>query len=78
MPGNKENQVAEMEELYITNDVQVIDHFAQDGLTPLFAQKVDSWTEEEFKVWCDHHYSVCREPSILGMSNHVMIVGRKR
>lgn len=68
---------SEMEELYIKNNVQMTDHFAQDGLTPLFAQKVDCWTEEEFKVWCDYHYSVCREQSILGMSNHTMIVGRK-
>lgn len=68
---------SEMEELYRSNAVQVIDHFAQDGLTPLFASKVDSWTEKEFKVWCDYHYSVCRETSILGASNHVMIVGRK-
>lgn len=68
---------SEMEELYLSNAVQVIDHFAQDGLTPLFASKVDSWTEEEFKVWCNYHYDVCRENSILGASNHVMIIGRK-
>lgn len=68
---------SEMEELYSSNAVQVIDHFAQDGLTPLFASKVDSWTEEEFKVWCNYHYDVCREKSILGASNHVMIIGRK-
>ncbi len=38
---------------------------------------VDKWDEEQFKVWCDYHYSVCREESILGTSNHVMIVGKK-
>lgn len=69
---------SEMEDLYMKNNVQVIDHFAQDGLTPLFTSKVDSWTEEEFNVWCDYHYNVCREESMLGASNHVMIVGRKK
>ena len=57
--------------------LEITDHFAQDGLTPTFAATVDHWTEEEFKIWCDYHYSVCREESLLGASNHVIIVGRK-
>lgn len=67
----------EMEELYRENALTVVDHFAQDGLTPQFAEKVDKWNDDEFKVWCDYHYSVCREKSLLGASNHVIIVGRK-
>lgn len=55
----------------------MIDHFAQDGLAPLLSQKVDSWNEDKFKTWCDFHYSICREPSILGSSNHVIIIGQK-
>ena len=66
-----------MEQLYQQNNLEIIDHFAQDGLTPTFAGKVDTWNDEEFKIWCDYHYSVCREESLLGASNHVMIVGRK-
>lgn len=69
--------MSEMEQIYTKHQVQVVEHFAQDGLTPLFADQVDSWTEEAFSIWCNYHYSVCREPSILGASNHVMIVGRK-
>ena len=67
----------EMEALYQKNGVEVIDHFAQDGATPHFAQKVDGWNEEQFKVWCDYHYSICRQKSLLGASNHVVIVGKK-
>lgn len=67
----------EMEQLYRENGIEIVDHFAQDGLTPSLAHKVDGWSEEEFKIWCDYHYSVCREESILGASNHVMIVGKK-
>lgn len=67
----------EMEEMYLQNQIKIIDHFAQDGLAPLFANKVDSWTEDEFITWCDYHYRVCREKSTLGASNHVIIVGKK-
>ena len=37
----------------------------------------DKWNETQFKIWCDYHYSVCRELSVLGASNHVVIIGRK-
>lgn len=67
----------EMENIYLKNNVQIIDHFAQDGLTPSFSRIVDKWNDDQFKIWCDYHYSVCREESILGASNHVIIVGKK-
>ncbi len=67
----------EMEKLYRQYGVEVIDHFAQDGLAPEFNETVDKWKDSDFQIWSDYHYSVCREKSILGASNHVIIVGRK-
>ncbi len=67
----------EMELIYQKYGLEITDHFAQDGLTPLLAQKVDKWNESQFKIWCDYHYSVCREQSVLGASNHVIIIGKK-
>jgi len=67
----------EMEQLYRANGMEIEDHFAQDGLAPSFSGKVDMWNEQQFKTWCNYHYSICREESILGASNHVIIVGRK-
>ncbi|MCM1182791.1 MAG: class I SAM-dependent methyltransferase [Roseburia sp.] len=67
----------EMEALYQSHQLKVTDHFAQDGLAPLLHEKVDSWSEEKFKIWCDYHYSVCREASVLGSSNHAVIIGTK-
>lgn len=67
----------EMESVYEKYGLKVVDHFAQDGLTPLLAKKVDTWNDAQFKIWCDYHYSVCREESVLGTSNHVVIIGKK-
>lgn len=67
----------EMETWYHKKNIEIIDHFAQDGATAHFANKVDNWNDEQFKIWCDYHYSVCRQKSLLGASNHVVIVGRK-
>lgn len=38
---------------------------------------IKNWDEKQFKIWCDYHYSVCREQSVLGASNHVVIIGEK-
>ena len=67
----------EMKKLYEASGLTIIDHFAQDGLTPQFASKVDTWTQDQFDIWCEYHYSICREKSILGASNHVIIIGSK-
>lgn len=67
----------EMEAVYNRHKLKIVDHFAQDGLAPLLHEKVDNWNEEQFKIWCDYHYSICRENSILGSSNHVVIIGEK-
>lgn len=67
----------EMEHLYINKNLKIIDHFAQDGTAPLLSRQVDQWNDSEFAIWCQYHYSVCREPSILGASNHVIIIGKK-
>lgn len=67
----------EMESVYKKHGLRIAYHFAQDSLTPLLSQKADKWDEKQFKIWCDYHYSVCREQSVLGASNHVVIIGEK-
>lgn len=68
----------EMEEIYGKHNLKIVDHFAQDGIAPLLSQTIDNWNESEFETWCHYHYSVCREQSILGASNHVIIIGKKQ
>ena len=67
----------EMEAIYRSHSLKVTDHFAQDGLAPLLSRQVDGWDESQFRIWCDYHYSICREPSVLGAGNHVIIIGEK-
>lgn len=68
----------EMEAAYLEKDLEIIDHLATDGISPLLENKIDYLTDKEFKMWCDYHYSVCREKSILGSSSHGLIIGRKK
>ena len=68
----------EMEALYASKGLSVMDHFVHDGVAPHFSDVVDGWTQAQFEVWCEHHYRVCRERSLLGASNHAVVIGRKR
>lgn len=68
----------EMQKLYRDNDIECIDHFAQDGLAPLFHNTVDQWSDEQFETWFKYYLSVCSEKSIIDMSNHVIIIGKKK
>ena len=60
----------EMERIYRESGLTVIDHFAQDGMTPQFCEKVDKWSEEQFETWCNYHY-ICHifRTNWFGISN---------
>lgn len=68
----------EMEHIYLDNKLTVADHFAQDGISTLLGDSINQCSEEEFEKWCEYHYQTCREKSILGTSNHVIIAGIKK
>lgn len=67
----------EMNSLFKKHNLEVIEHFAQDGISPFLKDKVDTLDTKEFMIWCDYHYRICREKSMLGASNHVIIMGHK-
>ena len=67
----------EMQQLYKDNGLTIEKHFAQDGMAPMFHKAVDTWSDEQFETWYKYHLSVCEEKSIIDMSNHVVIIGRK-
>lgn len=66
-----------IEELIKNHGIEIIDHLATDGITPFLRDKIDTLSDEEYAIWCDYHYRVCRERSLLGFSNHGLAIGRK-
>lgn len=67
----------EMEHACLQRSVKVIDHLASDGIAPFVKEKIDNFSDADFDIWCAHHYAICRERSILGTSNHGLIMGIK-
>jgi len=67
----------EIEELLLHYGVEIIDHVATDTISPMIADSINSLNEHQYSKWVNYHLKTCREPSILGLSNHSLIICRK-
>lgn len=57
--------------------IEIIDHVGTDGISPMISDFVDSLNAEEYSTWLNYCLASCREKSILGMSNHGLIICKK-
>jgi ubiquinone/menaquinone biosynthesis C-methylase UbiE len=67
----------EMESLLREYNVEIIDHVATDGISQLFRNHIDEMNDEEYDAWVYYCLRSCREESILGISNHGVLLCRK-
>lgn len=67
----------EMESLLNQHGFELEKHIATDGFSRYIGQEVNDLTEEQYQAWLNYHLSVCDEPSLLGSSNHGLVVVRK-
>jgi ubiquinone/menaquinone biosynthesis C-methylase UbiE len=67
----------EMESFIKEFNIELVDHVATDGISPLLGNFVDEMNDEEYNTWINYSLNSCREKSILGISNHVLLICRK-
>lgn len=58
--------------------LEVLDHLATDGQSIAFQSMVNQLSKKEFDTWLYYHKKTCRERSILGSSNHGLVIVRKK
>jgi ubiquinone/menaquinone biosynthesis C-methylase UbiE len=58
-------------------DVNIIDHVATDGISSLLRTHINELSDGEYEAWMDYMLSSCREKSILGLSNHGLLLCKK-
>ena len=68
----------DMENWLKQNGLIIEDHLASDGQSIAFQTVVNSMNDSEFEIWLDYHRKTCRIPSLLGVSNHGLIITRKK
>lgn len=68
---------AEMDALMAEFPVTKLAHIAQDGTARMLAERINDLKPTYFNRWADYHIRTCEEPSILGSSNHGLVICRK-
>ena len=68
---------AEIELLTESEGFSVETHVATDGFGRYLSSEINSLSEEQYQAWLQHHLLVCAEPSLLGSSNHGLVIARK-
>ncbi|MBD1559944.1 class I SAM-dependent methyltransferase [Vibrio sp. S9_S30] len=67
----------EVESLVQDKGFIVIGHTATDGFGRYISNGVNNFTPSQYQTWLDYHLINCDEPTLLGSSNHGLVVARK-
>lgn len=58
-------------------NISILHEVASDGISELMEEKINAMDEESFTQYLRYHYYICEKPEFLGMSNHLLFVGKK-
>ncbi|MNM03337.1 Demethylrebeccamycin-D-glucose O-methyltransferase [compost metagenome] len=67
----------EIEDLMDGHGIVKLEHAGTDGIGVMLEERIDELDDKEFELWMAYHLRTCSEPSILGISNHGLYIGRK-
>lgn len=68
---------SEVENLAQQSGFAIETHIATDGFVRYIGQEVNRLNEEQYQAWLKYHLSTCSEPSLLGSSNHGLVIAKK-
>ncbi|KAA9003931.1 hypothetical protein F4V43_10960 [Paenibacillus spiritus] len=68
---------ARIERTFAEGKTVKLAHAAADGVGRLMEEVIDGLSAEQFDIWSEYNLKTCEEPSLLGISNHALYVGRK-
>ncbi|WP_274680669.1 class I SAM-dependent methyltransferase [Vibrio aestuarianus] len=68
---------SEIESLVVHTGFSVEKHVATDGYVRFIGQEVNQLSEQQYQAWLKYHLSTCAEPSLLGSSNHGLVIAKK-
>lgn len=58
-------------------DLETLHHIATDGMKFIVGDVINALDEVKFKRWMDFHIKTCEDRTILGSSEHGLIIARK-
>lgn len=63
--------------LLVDGGVKVLHEVASDGASELLAEKINAMTDADYAQYLRYHFYICEKPELLGMTNHLLFVGKK-
>ncbi|HIR10248.1 MAG TPA: class I SAM-dependent methyltransferase [Candidatus Avoscillospira stercoripullorum] len=57
--------------------IHVLHEVASDGASELLEKQINAMDQENFQQYLRYHRYLCEKPEFLGMSNHLLFVGKK-
>jgi len=57
-------------------DIHIEHEIASDGASELLEEKINNMDDRNYEQYLRYHYYICEKPEFLGMSNHLLFVGK--
>lgn len=64
-------------EMLADGGIKIIRQVAADGVSELLEEKINALDDEGYKQYLRYHNYICEKPELLGMTNHLLLVGMK-
>lgn len=68
---------SEIEGLIKNQKMKVSLHGGAEGISPFISDKINNLSDDDYKLWLDYHFRSCTDESIIGISNHGILVAKK-
>ena len=49
---------------------------ASDGASELLEARINEMSDEDYTQYLRYHFYICEKPELLGMTNHLLFVGK--
>ncbi len=56
--------------------IRTVHEVASDGISELLEKQINEMDEESYQQYIRYHFYICEKPEFLGMTNHLLFVGK--
>lgn len=70
--------VPECRDMLTSQGIRILHEVAADGVSELMADKINAMDAESYSQYLRYHAKCCEKPELLGMTNHLLFVGKKQ
>ena len=63
-------------EMLRAGGVKIVKEIASDGVSELLEDKLNAMDDESYAQYLRYHFYICEKPEMLGMSNHLLFIGK--